>query len=54
MAVTTSWSMSWCHYSTAEGDALNEGGLLRSWRAASNVASTPAATDDAAAVLAIR
>jgi hypothetical protein len=40
--------------STAKGDAPDGGGLLSSWRAASNVASVPATTDGAGTVPATR
>jgi hypothetical protein len=41
IAVTMSWSTSWHHYSTVDGEACGPGGLWRSWRAASSVASAP-------------
>jgi hypothetical protein len=50
MLATMSWSMSWCHYSAAEGEACGDEGLLRSWRAATSVASAATVIGDVTAV----
>jgi hypothetical protein len=42
IATTMSWSMSWCHCSTADCEACELGGLWRSWHATSSVPSRPA------------
>jgi hypothetical protein len=52
IAVTTSWSMSWCHCSGADGRACGPGGLWMSWCIASSVASGPA-TGGGTAVIAV-
>jgi hypothetical protein len=54
IAATMSWLMLWHHYSAADGKARELGGLWRSWRATSNVASGPAPGDGMTAIAAER
>jgi hypothetical protein len=54
MAVMTSWSTSWHHCSTADVEVCGSGGLLRSWRVATNLASVVTAGHGVTAVVAKR
>jgi hypothetical protein len=46
--------MSWCHCSTADGEACVDGGLLSNQRATTSVVSTPTTGGDILTVLAVR
>jgi hypothetical protein len=57
MAVTMSWSTSWCHYSATDSEVCGlgrGGGLFRSWCATTSVALAAAAGGGGTAVVAER
>jgi hypothetical protein len=54
MAMTMSWSASWRHYSATDSKACGLEGLLRSWCAATSVASAAAASGGGTVMVAER